>query len=666
MSNRTWTKWLLAGLTAAVLTGAGCRTNAQHLKAADRIARRNIAHAQFQALGHAQPLEIVSPEQTLRRRLMEAQHLPYSEQASMGPQQAVKIKQWPRQGPRRDPHDLSGPDIPVVVDQPVVLSLVEALQVGARNSRDYQTRKEDVFRTALDLELQQHLFETTFAGAVNDVFSWDTTSEPGVSGNVLSPEASVTRRLKSGATIVAGLSMDLAQLLNPQHASSLGTLADATVSVPLLRGAGRFVVTEPLTQAQRDLVYSLWEFERFRKTFAVDIASQYLGVLQQMDQVDNAQENYRQLIASGRRARRWADAGRLPQIQVEQARQDELRARERWILATEQAKRRLDEFKIALGLPTDAWIELDRKELGEQLAGAWADRITAMAGATTQPTSQPDTQPGEAPDAQPASQPASGLAAQPGEGPAGPPAPSVAPTSEDADAPIVLVPADREHRGPFELEEEQAVRLAFDHRLDLRAVQGRVVDAQRHVAVAANALLPDLTLTGSATYGQGRNLGSAASPDARLTFDEGNLSAGANLDLPWDRTREAAAYRDSFIAFERAVRDLQELEDQIKLQLRNALRSLLGARESLAIQAQAVQLAWRRVQSTDLFLQAGRAEIRDVLDAQESLISAKNAYTAAQVEYRVAELEIQRDMGTLDINEEGLWREHQPEIAVHP
>ena len=59
-----------------------------------------------------------------------------------------------------------------------------------------------------------------------------------------------------------------------------------------------------------------------------------------------------------------------------------------------------------------------------------------------------------------------------------------------------------------------------------------------------------------------------------------------------------------------------------------------------------------------MFLEAGRAEIRDVLEAEESLVSAQNALSAALVAYRVGELELQRDMGVLEVDEEGLWKEY--------
>ena len=79
------------------------------------------------------------------------------------------------------------------------------------------------------------------------------------------------------------------------------------------------------------------------------------------------------------------------------------------------------------------------------------------------------------------------------------------------------------------------------------------------------------------------------------------------------------------------------------------------------IQAKSVTVARRRVESTTLFLQAGRAEIRDVLEAQEALVSAQNALTASLVDYRVAELELQRDLGVLEVDDQGLWHEYTPE-----
>jgi len=107
------------------------------------------------------------------------------------------------------------------------------------------------------------------------------------------------------------------------------------------------------------------------------------------------------------------------------------------------------------------------------------------------------------------------------------------------------------------------------------------------------------------------------------------------------------------------------LEDSIKLNIRNRLRSLHELRESLQIAAQQVELNKRRVYTTDLTLQAGRAIIRDVLDAQRDLLSSQNSQTSSMVNYRMAELELQRDLDVLEIDPDGLWKEISPEELIH-
>ncbi len=86
---------------------------------------------------------------------------------------------------------------------------------------------------------------------------------------------------------------------------------------------------------------------------------------------------------------------------------------------------------------------------------------------------------------------------------------------------------------------------------------------------------------------------------------------------------------------------------------------MLEARENMYIQAKAVYVAQKRVKSVNMFLEAGRAQTRDLLEAQDDLLSAQNLLTASVVDYRIAELEIQRDMGVLEVNEKGLWHEYK-------
>jgi len=609
----------LSGICLLLMIVVGCASPAGYKIDADRVATDIIHEKQVQGLGRTEPFSIETPADTLRRRLLMDQDLPYSHPGSLGSNNLQRVPHWSAELPLVVGDEIDDNVSIPAQDMPLKISLHEALQIAARNSREYMTAKEDVFRAALDLDLERDNFRSIFTAVMESEISTDRGGATTITGIENRADVSLSRNLKTGGGIVAQLAVDLVKLLTMDRSSSLGLLGDATISIPLLRGAGRYIATEPLTQAERDVVYAIWAFERFKRTFAVRVASDYLAVLQQLDQVVNSEENYRQLITSARRARRLADAGRLPEIQVDQAVQDELRSRNSWLRTKQAYARALDAFKISLGLPTDSKIELDRNEL--KLLVEAARRLIEKSAAA-----------GPEVEAKPLS----------------------------ADAPIDLRPPSREQGGPYEIKENMAIKLALENRLDLRITQEHVYDAQRAVIVAADNLRAELTLLGAALVGEGRSLASADLPDARLRPDEGFYSALLSLDLPLHRVVERNAFRNSYIDLQQSVRDLQFLEDQVKSDIRNRLRDLLVFREEVNIQSQSVQVAGRRVASTNLFLQAGRAEIRDLLEAQEALVTAQNALSGAVVSYRIAELELQRDMGLLQVNEKGLWKEYQP------
>ncbi|MDD5133948.1 MAG: TolC family protein [Phycisphaerae bacterium] len=600
----------------------GCSSPDKYRVDTDKAAAKILAEKQLLATGKTGKFTIEKPSDTFRRRLLAGQRLATYSPASLGTDKLKPIEHWPVKKPTAA---VSEDRVVAVNDdnEPVVISLVQALQIGAYNSFDYQTKKEEIFQKALALELERDAFRNTFNGQVQNLLETDTTSGSSQSGMVNSGEAGVTRKLQSGVELGTSFAVDLANLFTLGQASSMGFLGDATVSIPLLRGSGKHIVTEPLTQAERNVLYAFWAFEQYKKQFAVDTANKYLSVLQGLDAIKNSEADYRSRMASAQRSRRLADAGRIQEIEVDQAVQNELSARQRWISATQSYKKGLDAFKIFLGLPPDAKIELAPNEL-ETLVMPTKDIIRQFAVDENQPQVNTEIQ-------------------------------------ESSDLVVELLEPDYKNAGPLEIEEPIAVKLAFANRFDLKATDGKVYDAQRAVVVAADALGAELTLFGSVQTGARRNdVGDATSRNAQMRHDRGVSSALLTLDLPIERTAESLDYRNSFIALEQAVRDVQQLEDSIKSDIRNAQRDLLEARERMGIQAKSVYVAQKRVKSVNMFLEAGRAQIRDLLEAQDALLSAQNSLTAAVVNYRIAELNIQRDMGVLRVDEKGLWQEYVP------
>lgn len=640
-SNRKF--YILAAAPAVILVAAlavwtsGCKSPSKYRAEADKVAADIIAQKQQQALGRTESFTINRSEDSFRKRLIRMQALQVAGPESLGTDNLPKPKDWPEKDAKKDDPSAQESAGPAVTSAPVRLSLFDALAVAASNSREYQSQKESLFRTALDLDLRRNDFRNIFSSRASSDFTTDH-SQGGTPVNTNTTSASLdwSRLFATGASVSAGLAVDIASILTTNHASSRGLVADMSVSVPLLKGAGRRVVMEPLTQAERNVVYGIYSFEEYKRDFAVRVASQYLDVLGTLDSVKNAQDNYRSLVTSGRRARRLADAGRLSGIQVDQAYQDELRARTRWITAMASYDRSLDTFKNTLGLPTDAKIELDPDEL-DRLAVAAQTALGAAALSTRKTPSAASTE--------------SSLAAEA--------APAVEPTDSALGAaePVILEGPSREDAGPYEIDEDLAVKLALENRLDLRTSIGQVYDAQRQVIIAANAFLPGLNLNAGGRFG-GRP--GPTGDDANLRPQYGTYDASLSADIPWNKVSQRNAYRRALISLESSERSLQQLEDQVKSQIRNDLRTLLTARESIKIQFVAVDVARSRVRSVELFLQAGRAQIRDLLDAQEALVSAQDQLTSNLVDYRVAVLGLQRDMGLLETDEKGMWREYDP------
>src|SRR6185295_5070504 len=95
--------------------------------------------------------------------------------------------------------------------------------------------------------------------------------------------------------------------------------------------------------------------------------------------------------------------------------------------------------------------------------------------------------------------------------------------------------------------------------------------------------------------------------------------------------------------------------DDLKTDLRTDLRTLDASRQSYEIQNRAKDLADRRVESSELSLQAGRIQVRDVVDAQTARVQAYNAATAALVEYHLTRMQLLLDLGLLKTAKEKFW-----------
>ncbi|MBX3405591.1 MAG: TolC family protein [Phycisphaeraceae bacterium] len=234
----------------------------------------------------------------------------------------------------------------------MALDLPAALRQAQLTAREFLSAEEDYILSAIRLLIERHrweprLFATSTVGVAG---GWDDGA-PRSTLNIVN-ELAARKQLPFGGEVAARwvweAAEDLRRNATGRYVQSSRIAVDGTI--PLLRGAG-YAAQESLIQAERNLVYAAREFEDFRRNLFVSIASDYFGLLQQLDGIESQEkqlESFEQLEA---RQKAWYDAGKLPEIDVNLAANNTLNARASLANRRESYVLALDRFKVRLGLP---------------------------------------------------------------------------------------------------------------------------------------------------------------------------------------------------------------------------------------------------------------------------------------------------------------------------
>jgi hypothetical protein len=111
-------------------------------------------------------------------------------------------------------------------------------------------------------------------------------------------QTGVSMLLLGGGRLALQLTNNFFRFLNGSSNEEAGSILSASFTQPLWRGRGRDIAAEELTQAERDVLYDLRNFTRYRQEFVVKICKAYFSVLQQRDIVINNYQSYLNFKAS--------------------------------------------------------------------------------------------------------------------------------------------------------------------------------------------------------------------------------------------------------------------------------------------------------------------------------------------------------------------------------
>ncbi|MCU0913652.1 MAG: TolC family protein [Planctomycetes bacterium] len=481
-------------------------------------------------------------------------------QSEFGPRANYRITGAPAAPNDIDAQWLAG--IEKAVTEGGVLTIPQAAALATARNREYHLQKERLYTLALDLRLVRHLYETQLFGGGRFLYFNDGTD----GGVVAEPNLGFNRLLATGTLVSASVGVRWVDTFLGLGNSGLASIFSGRVTQPLLRGSDPRVVREPLTQAERTALYQIRAVSRFRKILVVSVVTQYYETLELQEVARNAETYVSSLQTLETRVAKLVGAGRLPIEELDQIRQEILRARDAHILACKEYERFLDFYKITLGVPPTTEFNLDAQVFADLKAKSIPD--------------------------------------------------------------------------PNFFSPDEAVETGLYRRLELANRADAVLDAQRAVYVAADALRTGLNVFAGGDV---------------TTRGDTRASAGAGLDLPLDRVDEQNVYAKALVLLNQRQREYDLTADTVRMEVREAHRKLRETAQRYQVLSEGLRLAQTRVESTFRLLQYGRVSSRRVLTALEHQYDARNAMADTLADYMVATLNFYRDTELLQVRPDGMW-----------
>ena len=292
----------------------------------------------------------------------------------------------------------------------IKLNVDSALKLAYIHSPAYQTQVETLYLSALDVTAQRFRFDTQYFGGYDtnyrhrgDVnpagFGVDpstgdtitTSASQGRESNRLvlgsNPTAQFKRKFSTAGEIVAGFANSFVFEFTGNDANLASSLANFSIVQPLLRGAGKHIALESLTQSERNLLANIRAHNQYHQGFYTKVAIGELGVsgsrrgspstsvnsfgghggvggvlglLQQLQQIRNTEDNLSLQLRTLDQLEALLSVGVIDIDQVDQFRQSVQRERAALLQSRNSLELSLDQYKTGtLGLPPDVDIALD-------------------------------------------------------------------------------------------------------------------------------------------------------------------------------------------------------------------------------------------------------------------------------------------------------------------
>ncbi len=231
---------------------------------------------------------------------------------------------------------------------------------------------------------------------------------------------------------------------------------------------------------------------------------------------------------------------------------------------------------------------------------------------------------------------------------------------------LMIEPQDKPTVEPYAIDLERSLQDGLRQRPELQAAQLDVHGKGLQRKIAENQLLPQLNFAGSI------GVNGISGSDARVIFNgqpvgvnptvsggygtaldllpDGrfyNYAVGATVEIPLGNAQAKADYAAANITLSQSALTMQKVQEQVTLEIKNAVSNLQSDLKSIEATRIARQLAEENLRNQKARYDVGLATTKDLLDYANRLTLTQFAEVQALTHYNSDLAEIRRADGTL-------------------
>lgn len=238
--------------------------------------------------------------------------------------------------------------------------------------------------------------------------------------------------------------------------------------------------------------------------------------------------------------------------------------------------------------------------------------------------------------------------------------------AEAESADIEIVPVGKPDFTLREVSFEEALATALVTRPDLQAIEVDIKNKEINLSYAKNQLLPELNLSASYwspgvsgnqiiydpfdPFGSPPVMVIPGGPSSALKDALGlkftNWSVGLNLSIPLNTVFSRAQHAQAKVDLKQTSLSLKEQEQQVILEIRNAVRTVQTNYKRVQAYRAARDLAERKLEAEEKKLKIGLTTNYVVLQYQRDLADSRSFELRAMIDYVLSSAQLDRAMGT--------------------